>query len=539
MTNNTAQSPLTHTQHIASLLLANQILHRQFGLTIDQHQDNWTAAAQRIFDAEIGLQQAIEEDVLPTLATLDCGDSAGSAFFLTPELLVTNAHVSRTDAHFKQATLSTLHHQQPQSLQQQTVASFIRPLTNSPDIATHLVNISGASCLPQWSVEDECIDDKITFYIDQFAPAGQQFKRLKPLANDANSLNRQYQSIDHKQPNPGASGSPVFTAKLVRINQKTQWCFTIDAVLYAKDDTTPLVHAVSIHQEIDLILEHFNACDPHTTPSLQSHLPQRHYEQSKHDNSHYKQPNNDITLLWYNYMVAISRSLLLPKNRTRAMTERLKAADIKTNITIGELREDFNALLKSIGQDEVIPFPSSRKPTTLYQSTYFRLDFQGKQAEFSIEDNLKDKNGSPIKVNDRTLSSVFAKVINRHFSPETENMGEIRGPVLKGALKLSAHTKVDPNNPELRAARVLFPQSNTHSGQQNNTDQKKKKAKKTGKKKDQRVSAKKCAQRAKAQEKRKLPHLAITGYERFANYSPDGHVSDMANPPSPHQLPSP
>lgn len=425
--------------------------------------------AKTQFDNKEGLEDAINQEILPALVSLTTshGSRRGTGFFYHPNWLVSNAHVVPSREVLDEQPKIRICNQPDESedLILQTEISYHRPDNNqSPDIViikTANQPQENNKSLSRWMLSlDSTYNGNYLFYVDLNLNnyESYQIKHLKLVSTEGYPLI--YKCEDGSEPQPGCSGSPIIQAQLVTTHiNKRWWQFKVVGILYARCSSTfetvdqtliqqmknpdaKLMCSIPIEQDflqiLSILHEQENTVRAQLLANAASNMGD---EQGKKDATTHllneaksKQITesklklfeegsssldialpNGLEKLWYEGIVKLTESLLIEsvlKQQTKQNSKNFNG--IKTVSSVSDLHGDFNALIKEISEVTATDL-KFRKEDALFETKYFRLDVtpvaKGKFWMLQIQDNTGlDSNGNPLKYQGKSLSSVFAIV---------------------------------------------------------------------------------------------------------------------------------
>lgn len=441
-------------------------------------------AAKDFFEHKKGLEQAIEQHILPAIYLIknDVFGIIGTGFFQHPTWFVSNAHVIPGAKVLEHTYLLT---HQNEALELNVQRAYYRPSHNekAPDVVI-LNNTNTPESNPSLPVsytQDEAYSEHYTFYIEMDLSGGgdHQFRFIQRLLQE-NTCPLVYKCEDGHIPKPGCSGTPIIEARVVA-GREPVWQFRVAGILYARcspawynnnpsgvtqtvSEDTKLVCSIPIDSDFAQLLSTLrNESSASRAQEFAEASKRLGDEQGLNDAHRYQKladrhsseaikglqaftqgvtPLNiaipaGLEKLYYSCIVDISNSLLI-----RQVLQSIVGRDDRNNlfqkipeVTLNTLQSDFNNFITQIKN---MPNVNLEKGDNAYTSPagHFRIDIGigGSKKDYWMLD-IQDNTGRRIFIHKKSVSSVFAKI----KIPKTES--SIKGKQLAEFLLKSQQDK--------------------------------------------------------------------------------------------------
>lgn len=219
--------------------------------------------AKCVFNNKVGLEKAIEAEIIPCLVSIKTSQGYGTGFFQYSNWLVSNVHVLQNKDILERTTLRDF---QQNKFKLATEQSFLRPKDRRDVLDIAIINIKfrlgeNKKCLSTMFTDDKAHNSFLYFYI-YFDQVTQKYEiKYLTLSSDMGSLPLCFKPEDNIDPQRGCSGAPVIEARVI-CGHKHRWQFRTIGAIYARRADHPqtqgsikLACAIPVSYDFKQILE--------------------------------------------------------------------------------------------------------------------------------------------------------------------------------------------------------------------------------------------------------------------------------------------
>lgn len=379
--------------------------------------------AEEVFADEDSIELLIEQQIYPNVFPIQLNNgSVGMGYYISPNYLVTNAHVLPTYDSIHESSISR---------HGKITKSFHRPdRPDTPDIV--LVKTENPARqntgIPTNFSEDASLDRTKLFFINYSLEEKQIIFVPLDIVSKPGEVPIRYRCMDETIPQPGCSGAPIIEARVL-LGREPTWQFRQVAIVYARCaersteeqllcampinlDLQQIYQLETLHEESSRFSQMALAASSINDSAQAQSLTQKMADTSEYAKAQFiayteGETNLDIELpeglekLIGSGIIKLEESLLLEKNQ-----KAYKKVTFNISISLEELVEDLNSLFASIASNAEIVL---RKGDSYFESKFLRVDI-GESTKEIWKVDLQDNTGKGLKISGKSASSVFAIV---------------------------------------------------------------------------------------------------------------------------------